>query len=899
MSSGMKKKVMAITALMGVFAGLVLAAGTATSAEPAPKCAGDKEATKVTVGIAEMLGCWTDVTLDGTAYKTADFDSQPTYGQGAYQVKGVDLNGFIVASPTSGNRLLVNPKTNTVQSVSATNNRAAEVHLYSIGYPLAGNPVSMGSPFLINFTAPNSGSMLLEDLRLGASQAYTGTLDGFSPVGDVETPIKLLEEGKGSMDLTVRLAGIFALKGHPQSVTILIPSAVGEGSKVDGFELKLEEIDGIKLIKINDFEAKYSAVEKTLGGGADFSLPFMGGKGVSFDFEVQNTILTKATVGASGIKVPIGAPPAGFITALNGGFGFKQAGPEFVLNLNAGATAEFGPEVPTPWGKVVPLEVNSALKIGKEGQDFYFLFDGGIKVFRLNVGSVYLKIHTNSGVQFGFSVGIGFPSYANNPNDPFYIGSSVDGWVAKQKFQFEGKGKVRLIGLDIFDGRILINDKAAGACWKVTFFDGGAVYEYGAKEVKTFGVSCGLDRYRENYPAATRKGVAAVSADRPRKLDTGNREVVLSARGQGGAPRFKLTSDDGRSFEVPRGKDVIRTRRYMIVVDRKNDVTHVAAGSLQNGNWTITPYAGSVPIMGVRTGKALPPEKVRARIVGKGLKRTLIWDSKGNPHTKIAFSEVMKGDFEQPILVTDKPRGRYTFRATKGTHYGKRRLRAVVLHGGTPREATVEDRFTVRRPSRLRAPRQVRAWRNIYAATAVWEGVPGAHGYVAEIAVKKNGRKISSYRKVVGPMKRRIVVPSHPGGSWAVAGVQALNADGVPGRVGSKRFRLAPPKSVSLGRAGRQSARSAVRTGGKVRVRTICPVNGHCQTRIKLMLGKRTIGGAAYQQVPGTYRFVEVAPNSKAMRKRLARGGLKNLKVVVLQHRTGTKAPGAFTSSPG
>ena len=540
----MKNKVMAITALMGIFAGLVLAASTASSAEPAPKCAGDKAATKVTVGIAEMLGCWTDVTLDGTSYKAADFDSQPTYGQGSYQVKGVDLNGFIVASPTSGNRLLVNPKTNTVQSVSAANSRAAEVHLYSIGYPLAGNPVSMGSPFTINFTAPNSGAMLLEDLRLGANQVYTGTLDGFSPVGDVETPIKLLEEGKGSMDLTIRLAGIFALKGRPQSVTILIPSAIGEGSKVDGFELKLEEIDGIKLIKINDFEAKYSAEEKTLGGGADFSLPFMGGKGVSFDFEVQNTILTKATVGASGIKVPIGAPPAGFITALNGGFGFKQAGPEFVLNLNAGATAEFGPEVPTPWGKVVPLEVNSALKIGKEGQDFYFLFDGGIKVFRLNVGSVYLKIHTNSGVQFGFSVGIGFPSYSNNPNDPFYIGSSVDGWVAKQKFQFEGKGKVRLIGLDIFDGRILINDKAAGACWKVTFFDGGAVYEYGAKEAKTFGVSCG-------HPERSRSGLGRPSAqvghrqprggaERPRpgrcpeiQADLGRRPQLRGPPGQG------------------------------------------------------------------------------------------------------------------------------------------------------------------------------------------------------------------------------------------------------------------------------------------------------------------------------------------------------------------------------
>jgi hypothetical protein len=446
----MKQKVMAITALMGIFAGLVLAASTASSAEPAPKCAGEKAATKVTVGIAEMLGCWTDVTLDGTSYKAADFDSQPTYGQGSYQVKGVDLNGFIVASPTSGNRLLVNPKTNTVQSVSAANNRAAEVHLYSIGYPLAGNPVSMGSPFTINFTAPNSGAMLLEDLRLGANQVYTGTLDGFSPVGDVETPIKLLEEGKGSMDLTV--AGIFALKGHPQSVTILIPSAVGgvEGGRLraQAPRSRRDQADPRSMT-----EAKYSA-ERRPSGRRGLQPAFMGGK-VSVSTSGPEHHPHQGHRGASGIKVPSGA--TGIHHCAQRRLRLQAGRARFVL-FERRATASSGGGA-HPWGKVVPLEVICA-EDQQEGQ-VYFLFDGGIKVFRLNVGSVYLKIHTNSGVQYGFSVGIGFPSYSNNPNDPFYIGSRVDGWVAKQKFQFEGKGKVRLIGLDIFDASILINDKAA------------------------------------------------------------------------------------------------------------------------------------------------------------------------------------------------------------------------------------------------------------------------------------------------------------------------------------------------------------------------------------------------------------------------------------------------------
>ncbi len=884
----MKQKILMLAALLVALTGMVTMATAASGDQPALKCKDGSDPAKVTTGIAQLIGCWTKTTVDGGDVYTARLDAQPAYSEGDKPIRAVDMNGFLVGAWEKDQAIQVNTKAQSVRSIQIGDGSKAEVALYSAGWPDPKKPVLLGgAPVALNFTAPSHGEVLIEDFRLGSNAAWSKVFDGFSPIGDAETPAKITEGGKGSMDFTVQLSGIFTLKGRPQSVTIKIPTTVGEGAKIDGFSIHLQEIDGIKLIKITDFEAEYSAEEKKLGGGADFSLPFMGGKGVSFGFEVENMILTKANVGVSGIKVPIGAPPAGFITALSGGFGFKQIDNYFVLNLNAAATAEFGPEVPTPWGKVVPLEVSSALKIGKEGQDFYFLFDGGVKVFRLPVGSVYLKIHTNSGVAFGFNIGVGFPSYSNNPNDPFYIGAKVDGWVAKQKFQFEGRGKVRLIGLDIFDGRIMINNRAAGACWKVTWFDGGAVYEYGHKDVQTFGVSCGLDRYKEKYPAAAASGLAAASAERPRKLTTGPREVILSARGDGDAPRFKLTSPDGRSFEVPRGKDVVRTRKYMIVVDRENKVTHVAAGGLAKGKWTLTPYRGSVPILGVKTGKALPPERVEADVEGRGLNRTLVWDSTGNPHTRLAFTEVLKDGSEQPILTTDKMRGRYKFKAVRGVNYGKRRLRAYVIHGGTPREVTIEDRYTVRRPAKLKAPRIVRAWRNVYRAAASWKKVPGARGYVAEIAIMKDGRRLSSYRRVVGPKRTKIVIPSHPGGSWAVANVQALNVDGVPGRTGTRRFRLAPPKSLNLKQASRRSADSAVRAGGKVRVRVLCPVSGHCQTRVTLKLRGRTVGQKSFQQTPDTYRFVELAPKTAKLRRLLRQGRLNRLRTVIHQHRIG------------
>ncbi|MCO5315128.1 MAG: hypothetical protein M9938_03035 [Solirubrobacterales bacterium] len=893
----MRQKTLILIALTAALAGMVAVAGPAAGADPAVKCPRDNSNAKtITVGIVKLVGCFEEDTVKGAKVYTADPDRQPYYGATDKRIQAVDMNGFLIdgRKPDGDARNQGWIKIDTGNSSIRYQDRdggALPVQLAVLGpKEFTSEPTRLGEPFKLNFTAPKTGSLTLEDLRFFSNATWVKALAGFSPAPDIETPIRLLEGGKGSMDLSLRLAGWMTLKGRPQSATVAVPTEVGEGAHVDGFELKLEKIDGIKLITINGLEAKYSASEKSLGGGADFSLPFMGDRGISFEFEVEDSVLTKAAIGASGLEIPIGAPPAGTISAMSGGFGFKKVDDQLLLNLSAAATAEFGPKVPSPWGKLVPLEVNSSLKIGKERNDFYFFFDGGLKVFRLPAGSVYLKIRTATGVEFGFNIGIGFPSYSNNPEDPFYIGTKVDGWVAKQKFQFEGRGKVRLIGLDIFDGRILINNRAAGACWKVTWFDGGAVYEYGAKEVKTFGVSCGLDHYREKFPAAASAGVAAVSAERPRKLTTGPREVVLSARGKGGAPRFRLTAPDGRNFTVPKGRDVVRTKRYMIVVDRRNRVTHVAAGSLANGRWTITPYADSAPIMGVKTGKALRPEKVRARIVGRGLSRTLTWNSRGNPHTKLSFTEVMQDGSEKPILVTDRVRGRYRFTAAKGGAYGNRRLRAYVVHGGTPREVTVEDRYVVRRPSKLRAPRVVHAWRNNYTAVARWQAVPGARGYLAEVAVVRNGRRLSAYRRVVSPKRHSIRIPSHPGGSWAVANVQALNADGVPGRVGTRKFRLSPPNRISLREAGRRSADSAVRRGGKIRLRVVCPVNGHCQTRVLLRLNGRTVGRTTFQQVPDTFRTVDLAPDTPRLRRLLAQGRLKRIRVIVRQHRIGGRS---------
>ncbi len=126
----MRRRGVVLVAALATLAGLVGATSVAASVEPEPKCAGGADATKVTVGIVEMVGCWTEFTKDGTKYYSADFAEQPAYGD--KQIRGIDMNGFIVGGAhlggahPQGSRLLVNAKTYAIQSISSDDEQSTE-----------------------------------------------------------------------------------------------------------------------------------------------------------------------------------------------------------------------------------------------------------------------------------------------------------------------------------------------------------------------------------------------------------------------------------------------------------------------------------------------------------------------------------------------------------------------------------------------------------------------------------------------------------------------------------------------------------------------------------------------------------------------------------------------------
>lgn len=806
----------------------------AADAEPCP--AGQGTHREVEAGIVKAVGCFTETKGDA--------------GATVYNAKGeVDLNGFIVEPGAGG--LSIDTESNRVWG--AGENADRRVQLKSRNWPVAGADHDLGDPFALDFHAPPSGSLTIEDLHLG-SNFTARALAGFSPVGDVETPIEIEEGGKGSMNLTITLSGYFALKGKPQSAVVRLPTESGEGTRLDGFEIKLKEIDAIDVFKVVDFEAEYSAEEKRLAGGATLSMPFMGeGKGFGGKFAIVDGRIATIGLTASGLEIPIGAaPPAGMVTELGGSVDFLDKGFDFGADIGA----DFGPEVPTPWGKVAPIGAKAALKAGYDKGEVFFTIHGGLQVFRLPVGDAYLDIYTNTGVKFGAGIGIGFPSYRNNSKDPFYIGARIDGWVAKGKFQFEGNGKVALFNANLFEGRVLVNDRAAGACWKVLLVPGGAVYRYGDTKVKTFGVGCGLDAYREQFPRAA--GAVAAGSSRTIRLDDG--QVVLNLKGAGGPPRFTLRSADGRRvYSTPEpGDDVAIERDHAFFVNTTGtDRTHLVLRR-PGGSWTVEPKPGSPAITSLKAGRRQKKERVRAQVRGRGAVRTLVWRSAGRANTRLIFTEKMRGGLEIPILDTDRANGRHRFRVAQGSHYGKRRLRVVVKHGYGSRQAGHLDGYRVRPPARLRGPRLVRASRQVHDVRVRWSPVRRASGYLVELkGPRGEGRRPIRYVRRVAPRRRALTFRDTAGGGRLRATVYALNSDGEAGAGRTRAFR-ASPAVRTIAAAAEASARST-RIGRRgVRLRSQCPPGGHCTVRVIVRGGRWALARTSFQQPPDSFRDAAV-----------------------------------------
>lgn len=864
------RKMLAVSGLIVLLA--VSIAAAAETPQPDLKCKAGEGKT-VDVGIVRATACWTQ-EKDGTAnVYTARFADQPD--------GDIDLNGFFVGSAYRGDGALrINDGTNRVTGVSLDNGpKVINVQLKSLNVPISGSKTDLGGGTKLDFTAPNFGELVIEDLRLGSNSAWARALAGFIP-GNAEVPITIGEEGTGSMNLVIEATGALALKGKPQSAQIAVQTESGKGTELDGFEFNLNEISVGRFLTVNNLNAFYSAAKKEWGGNAEANWPFprpSGSAGFKIGFTLTNGSLRRLQVGVNGLAIPIGT--AGVIKSMNGGFEVSPNGSDEGIKFNVGAGAGIGPPMWTPDGGLGdrPFAVNATLTAGRANSSYFVKVNGDVAFMNIPLGDAYMGIYFDAGIDLGAAVGIGLPSVRNNPNDPFYIGARIDGWVGNG-FQLEGSGRVNVFGWKLSEGTILISNKVIGACAEVLWVDVGGAYQWG-KGLDLFGSGCGLAKYRQKFAGGAS---ASISSQRTIRLD--RREVILRVKGDGAAPRFRLVAPNGRAIATPEGRDAIVRKDNAFFLDQDENVTNVIPPRGPR-SWRIETLPGSANVTSVQAGQKLPPEQVRAKVTGKGTERTLVWNSAGGPDTTLSFSEEMPGGRDRHILSTGAASGRFTFTPGHHGNYGKRRLKVIVIHNGSPRETKVVNTYRVNRPKLMRAPAKVRAFRNDHDVNVKWSGVKRAHGYLVTTTIRsRKGKRITFARKV-GPKARSVVFKRSPGATWATARVFSLNIDGRPGAGKAKRFRPGPAVK-GLRPAATAGVNSARATRKGVTVRTVCPPGGHCLLRLKLIHNGKVVATTDYQQAPDTFHRAMLAPKDPAVLRKLRAANPRGFKLDLRQSRT-------------
>ncbi len=184
-----------------------------------------------------------------------------------------------------------------------------------------------------------------------------------------------------------------------------------------------------------------------------------------------------------------------------------------------------------------------------------------------------------------------------------------------------------------------------------------------------------------------------------------------------------------------------------------------------------------------------PPALVRAKVGGKGRRRSLRFRVRRSPGQRVTFAEE-SGRVYREIGSSAKGRGTLKFHPAPGPG-GRRRIVAVVEQGGVPWAKLTVARYKAPPLRRLRAPRRARARRSGSKLVVAWAAVKGAKGYEVRVDLPRDGRRLLFFP----PAKRhRLRVKGLERSDLARVRVAAIGADLRPGRTAKAKLKPAKRK---------------------------------------------------------------------------------------------------------
>jgi hypothetical protein len=253
-----------------------------------------------------------------------------------------------------------------------------------------------------------------------------------------------------------------------------------------------------------------------------------------------------------------------------------------------------------------------------------------------------------------------------------------------------------------------------------------------------------------------------------------------------------VTGPGGQLLDSPAGSELVASADAGIRIMRSDQGKFVAVGlaDVAPGSYTIEPMPGSPAIARVQEANALPNARVRARMTGKGKRRTLSYTVGRRPDQSVSFWELDAGGAARQIGSTIAG-GRGELRFSPAPGRGTRRIEARFELDGVPAEHKVVARFSPPSPT-LSKPRRVRTRRKGQSGLRVsWRGVKGAARYELAVTLSSGRQHFLTTRR------RKISVKRIP--RWHAGRVTVRAVDKVrQGPPAAKHFKRTAPKRTDL-----------------------------------------------------------------------------------------------------
>lgn len=370
---------------------------------------------------------------------------------------------------------------------------------------------------------------------------------------------------------------------------------------------------------------------------------------------------------------------------------------------------------------------------------------------------------------------------------------------------------------------------------------------------------CNVGDYVVNYKLPTTASAAALGAAAARRtparsiqirIPRGGPFAVLRIRGRGAPPEVAVRGP-GLSLSS-RGK----SRRHLIMVDTRRNVTYVRISRPRGGRYVIAPLSDSSAVAGVSVANGLPDPAVRGRVLKRGKRWILVWRARRLPQQRIDFYEQGAGGVRR-IGSSRRNSGRLAFRPAEG-RVASRTVVASVSHSGARVPAATVPVATFRgpKPRPPASPPAIALRRHGVAFDAAWSpGKRRAAHYRVEV-------KLGTERRVYLPVAPQITIAAVPRDTPVEVSVRAVSALGLESAV--TRARTGSP-SVRL-KVRRPRMQSVRRTG--LRVDVSCSGLVPCTGTLSVRGGGRILGSKRLS-LDGT--------SSRVVRVRLDRGALRRL----------------------